>query len=44
MNNYVGSDNNTHYYKKLVQLIPEQFHTDRGDTYSKIWSVLDFVS
>lgn len=36
--------NNTHYYKKLVQLIPTQFHTDQEDTYSRIQSVLDFVS
>ncbi|MCX2486684.1 deoxyguanosinetriphosphate triphosphohydrolase [Pedobacter sp. MR2016-24] len=36
--------NNTHYYKKLVQLIPPQFHTDKEDTYSRIQSVLDFVS
>ena len=36
--------NDTHYYKKLVQLIPQQFHTENTDTYSKILSVLDFVS
>lgn len=36
--------NNTHYYKKLVQLIPQQFHTENTDTYSRILSVLDFVS
>ena len=36
--------NDTHYYKKLVQLIPQQFHTENTDTYSKIMSVLDFVS
>lgn len=36
--------NNTHYYKKLVQLIPSQFHTDNTDAYSRIQSVLDFVS
>ena len=36
--------NDTHYYHKLVKLIPEQFHTDRDDKYSKIQSVLDFVS
>lgn len=36
--------NDTHYYKKLVQLIPQQFHTEKTDTYSKILSVLDFVS
>jgi dGTPase len=36
--------NNTHYYKKLVQLIPPQFHTDNEDIYSRIQSVLDFVS
>lgn len=36
--------NNTHYYKKLVQLIPNQYHTDSEDAYSRIQSVLDFVS
>jgi dGTPase len=36
--------NNTHYYKKLVQLIPQQFQTENTDTYSRILSVLDFVS
>jgi dGTPase len=36
--------NNTHYYKKLVQLIPQQFQTEKTDTYSRILSVLDFVS
>ncbi len=36
--------NDTHYYKKLVQLIPQQFHTEKEDTYSRIQSVLDFVS
>lgn len=36
--------NDTHYYKKLVKLIPKQFLTDKDDTYSKIQSVLDFVS
>ncbi|BAV09421.1 dGTPase [Filimonas lacunae] len=37
-------NNNTHYYKKLVHLIPSQFLTDNDDLYSKIQSVLDFVS
>jgi dGTPase len=36
--------NNTHYYKKLVKLIPKQYHTDRTDIYSRTQSVLDFVS
>lgn len=36
--------NNTHYYKKLVQLIPQQFQSDSEDVYSRIQSVLDFVS
>lgn len=36
--------NNTHYYKKLVHLIPTQFLTDNTDVYSKIQSVLDYVS
>jgi len=36
--------NNTHYYKKLVKLIPKQYHTDLTDIYSRTQSVLDFVS
>ncbi|HYK75443.1 MAG TPA: deoxyguanosinetriphosphate triphosphohydrolase [Daejeonella sp.] len=36
--------NDTHYYRKLVELIPKQFRTDQQDTYSRIQSVLDFVS
>ena len=36
--------NESKYHKKLVDLIPKQFLTDRPDTYSKIQSVLDFVS
>jgi dGTPase len=36
--------NNTHYYKKLVNLIPKQYHTDKTDIYSRTQSVLDFVS
>lgn len=34
----------TEYDKKLVALIPQQFYTDREDTYSKIQAVLDYVS
>jgi len=37
-------NNDTHYYKKLVKLIPKQFHTEKKDLYSRIQSVLDFVS
>ena len=36
--------NNSHYTKKLVDLIPKQFITSNTDTYSKIQTVLDFVS
>ncbi|MNR31894.1 deoxyguanosinetriphosphate triphosphohydrolase-like protein [compost metagenome] len=36
--------NDTHYYKKLVKLIPKQFHTEKEDLYSRVQSVLDFVS
>lgn len=36
--------NKSMFDKKLVAMIPEQFHTDRDDTYSKIRAVLDFVS
>ncbi|MFD2289053.1 dNTP triphosphohydrolase [Pedobacter petrophilus] len=37
-------NNNTHYYQKLVKLIPKQYHTDLTDIYSRTQSVLDFVS
>jgi dGTPase len=37
-------NNNSHYTKKLVELIPKQFITSRTDPYSKIQTVLDFVS
>lgn len=36
--------NDTHYYKKLVMLIPKQFHTEDADLYARVQSVLDFVS
>lgn len=36
--------NDTHYHRKLVKLIPKQFHTNNEDLYSQIQSVLDFVS
>lgn len=36
--------NNSHYHQKLVQLIPKQFYTENTDDYSKIQTVLDFVS
>lgn len=36
--------NNSDYHKKLIQLIPKQFITNKPDLYSKIQSVLDFVS
>ena len=32
------------YSKRLLSLIPEQYHNDRADMYSRIQSVLDFVS
>lgn len=37
-------NNNSHYSKKLVDLIPKQFITSKTDSYSKIQTVLDFVS
>lgn len=37
-------NNDSHYYKKLVMLIPKQFHTEKEDLYSRVQSVLDFVS
>lgn len=36
--------NKSMFDKKLVAMIPEQFHTDHKDTYSKIRAVLDYVS
>jgi dGTPase len=36
--------NESKYHKKLVELIPKQFLTQKTDAYSKIQSVLDFVS
>jgi len=36
--------NDSKYHKKLVELIPKQFLTSNTDAYSKIMSVLDFVS
>ncbi len=36
--------NKTMFDQKLVAMIPQQFHTNNLDTYSKIRAVLDFVS
>ena len=36
--------NNSKYHSKLVELIPKQFLTKATDDYSKIQTVLDFVS
>jgi dGTPase len=36
--------NNSHYTRKLVDLIPKQFITKHTDEYSRIQTVLDFVS
>jgi dGTPase len=36
--------NESKYHKKLVELIPKQFLTSQQDAYSKIQTVLDFVS
>ena len=36
--------NESKYNTKLLKLFPEQFVTDSGDTYSKVQSVVDFVS
>lgn len=37
-------ENDSKYHQKLIELIPKQFLTKNEDTYSKIQSVLDFVS
>ncbi|AYL95576.1 deoxyguanosinetriphosphate triphosphohydrolase [Mucilaginibacter celer] len=36
--------NNSKYHQKLIELIPKQFLTTATDDYSKIQSILDFVS
>lgn len=36
--------NNNHYHKKLVELIPRQFLGPVSDSYSRIQIVLDFIS
>lgn len=37
-------ENSSKYHKKLVELIPKQFLTKETDAYSKIQTVLDFIS
>ncbi|MCX2451000.1 deoxyguanosinetriphosphate triphosphohydrolase [Pedobacter sp. PLR] len=37
-------ENESKYHKKLVELIPKQFLTQETDTYTKIQTVLDFIS
>ncbi|TLU98242.1 deoxyguanosinetriphosphate triphosphohydrolase [Dyadobacter luticola] len=37
-------NNNSHYTRKLVDLIPKQFITSSTDPYQRIQTVLDFVS
>jgi dGTPase len=37
-------ENSSPYHKKLVELIPKQFLTKNNDAYSKIQTILDFVS
>ena len=34
----------TPYNKKLLSLIPEQFKVNTDDTYTKLQSVIDFIS
>src|SRR5690606_3336536 len=36
--------NKSMFDKKLVAMVPEQFHADRDDAYSKNRAVLDYVS
>lgn len=40
----LGMGKNKHYHDKLVQLIPIQFTPTSEDVYSKIMSILDFIS
>lgn len=37
-------ENNSKYHQKLIELIPKQFLTQKTDAYSKIQTILDFVS
>ncbi|WP_276091484.1 deoxyguanosinetriphosphate triphosphohydrolase [Pedobacter sp. JY14-1] len=37
-------ENTSKYHKKLIELIPQQFLTGNSDSYSKIQTILDFVS
>jgi dGTPase len=37
-------DPDTPYNKKLISLIPEQFKVATDDTYTKLQSVIDFIS
>lgn len=37
-------DDKGHFDKKIVAMIPPQFHTTQPDTYTKIRAVLDYVS
>lgn len=41
---YAVMNPNTPYNTKLLSLIPEQFKTDKEETYAKVQSVLDFIS
>ena len=40
----LGTGKSKHYNEKLIKLIPIQFTPDSGDSYSKIMSVLDYIS
>lgn len=40
----IVSNDKSHYHKKLLALMPAQFHTDEDNLYAKIQSVVDFIS
>lgn len=40
----IVSNDKSHYHKKLLALMPAQFHTDEDNLYAKVQSVVDFIS
>lgn len=40
----IVSNDKSHYHKKLLALMPSQFHTDEDNLYAKVQSVVDFIS
>lgn len=40
----IVSNDKSHYHKKLLALMPAQFHTDEDNLYAKVQSVVDYIS